>query len=60
MLGKTVLSTALSAVVAGAFMMGAARADVPESSEPIKIVTNNWTSQLVLAHVVGDLLMDMG
>lgn len=60
MLGKTILSTAVSAVVAGAFMMGAARADVPESSEPIKIVTNNWTSQLVLAHVVGDLLMDMG
>lgn len=60
MLGKSVLSTALSAIVAGAFIMGTARADVPESSEPIKIVTNNWTSQLVLAHVVGDLLMDMG
>jgi len=60
MLGKSILSTAVSAVIAGAFIMGTARADVPESSEPIKIVTNNWTSQLVLAHVVGDLLMDMG
>ncbi len=60
MLRKTILSAAFSAAVAGSFVMGAARADVPESSEPIKIVTNNWTSQLVLAHVVGDLLMDMG
>jgi len=60
MLGKSILSTAVSAMIAGAFIMGTARADVPESSEPIKIVTNNWTSQLVLAHVVGDLLMDMG
>lgn len=60
MLRKTIVSTALSALVAGAFVMGTARADTPESSEPIKIVTNNWTSQLVLANVVGDLLMDMG
>ena len=41
MLGRSVLSTALAAVAAGAFIMGSARADVPESSEPIKIVTNN-------------------
>lgn len=31
-----------------------------ESADPIKIVTNNWTSQLVLANVVGQLLQQMG
>jgi glycine betaine/proline transport system substrate-binding protein len=35
-------------------------AAAPESSDPIKIVTNNWTSQLVLANVVGMLLQKMG
>lgn len=37
-----------------------ASAEVPESTDPIKIVTNNWTSQLVLANVVGQLLQKMG
>lgn len=31
-----------------------------ESSEPIKIVTNNWTSQVVLSNVVGQLLQAQG
>jgi glycine betaine/proline transport system substrate-binding protein len=31
-----------------------------ESTDPIKIVTNNWTSQVVLANVVGQLLQQMG
>jgi glycine betaine/proline transport system substrate-binding protein len=44
----------------GMALMQPALAEVPESSDPIKIVTNNWTSQLVLAQVVGDLLENMG
>jgi glycine betaine/proline transport system substrate-binding protein len=55
-----ILSAALAASVSVFAVMSTASADVPESSDPIKIVTNNWTSQLVLAHVVGDLLADMG
>lgn len=35
-------------------------AEVPESADPIKIVQNNWTSQLVLSHIAGKLLEDMG
>ena len=38
----------------------AAIAAAPESTDPIKIVTNNWTSQLVLSNIVGQLLQQMG
>jgi glycine betaine/proline transport system substrate-binding protein len=31
-----------------------------ESSDPIKIITNNWTSQLVLSNIVGQLLQSKG
>lgn len=31
-----------------------------DSTDPIKIVTNNWTSQLVLSNVVGQLLQKSG
>ena len=31
-----------------------------ESTDPIKIITNNWTSQLVLSNVVGQLLQKQG
>lgn len=31
-----------------------------ESKDPIKIITNNWTSQLVLANVVGQILQSQG
>ena len=37
-----------------------ANAAAPESTDPIRIVTNNWTSQVVLANVVGQLLQKMG
>ena len=31
-----------------------------DSKDPIKIITNNWTSQLVLANVVGQVLQSQG
>lgn len=31
-----------------------------DSADPIKIVTNNWTSQLVLSNVVGQILQSQG
>lgn len=37
-----------------------AQAEVPESGDPIRIVLNNWTSQVVLANVVGSVLDEMG
>ncbi|MGH6931966.1 MAG: ABC transporter substrate-binding protein [Dongiaceae bacterium] len=37
-----------------------AAAGAPESSDPIRIIQNNWTSQLVLSNVVGQLLQKLG
>ena len=48
-----------SALLAGAVMFSGAMA-APESTDPIKVITNNWTSQLVLSNVVGQLLQQMG
>ena len=46
----------------GAALLGGsnATAEVPESPDPIKIVINNWTSQLVLANISGQLLSKLG
>lgn len=58
MLGR---STATSIVLVATMAVGTASlAAVPESTDPIKIVTNNWASQLVDAHVAGQLLTRMG
>ena len=52
---------ATSAIV-GASMLTASfsYAEAPESDDPIIIVQNNWTSQLVLSHVVGKVLEAKG
>ncbi|MEZ5666180.1 MAG: ABC transporter substrate-binding protein [Alphaproteobacteria bacterium] len=50
----------VAALAAGTMLAGAAAAEVPESDEPIKVIVNNWTSQLVLANVAGTLLSGMG
>lgn len=52
---------ATSALV-GASMLASsfAYAEAPESDDPIIIVQNNWTSQLVLSHVVGKVLEEKG
>ncbi len=52
---------AAAAAVAACFGLAQpALAEVPESKDPIKIVLNNWTSQLVLANVTGQLLQKIG
>lgn len=33
---------------------------VSQSQEPIKIITNNWTSQIVLSQITGDVFKRMG
>ncbi|PZO81368.1 MAG: glycine/betaine ABC transporter substrate-binding protein [Mesorhizobium amorphae] len=48
-------------LLSGALIAGfAAPAFAEDSADPIRIITNNWTSQLVLANVVGQLLEQMG
>lgn len=37
-----------------------AHAQVPESSDPIVIPTHNWSSQIVMSNVVGNLFEQMG
>ena len=44
--------------VLAAFTLGSALA--ADDKSPIKIVTNNWTSQVVLSHVVGGVLKAQG
>ncbi len=58
--GTTLKLVAISALAAAIAWGQPATADVPESTDPILIVQNNWTSQLVLANVVGQLLQKMG
>ncbi len=49
-----------AAAFASAAILSNAWAAAPESTDPIKVITNNWTSQLVLSNVVGTLLQQMG
>ena len=37
-----------------------ARAEVPESGDPIKLAINEWTGQHISTHVVGEILKRMG
>jgi glycine betaine/proline transport system substrate-binding protein len=45
---------------AGAFALAPGFAAAEDSADPIRIVTNNWTSQLVLSNVVGQILQSKG
>jgi glycine betaine/proline transport system substrate-binding protein len=54
---------AIAAMAGGLAMAGTAplhAANPPESDDPIKVIKNNWTSQLVQAHVIGQLFERMG
>ena len=55
------LKTAALAASIVAFVNGVAMAgNVPESSDPIKVIKNDWTGQLFSTEVVGELLKEMG
>lgn len=60
MLKKLMMTTAAAAFAVGLAVSTPAYADIPESEDPIIIVQNNWTSQLVLSTVVGKVLQGMG
>ena len=51
-----------SALVAGAFVMSLATgiAMAKDSSKPIIIPTHNWSSQIVMAYVIGGMFESMG
>ncbi len=50
---------AAGAVVA-ALASGPAMADVPESSDPIKLTLNDWTGQYITTTIMGEVLKSMG
>ncbi len=53
-----IVALAASMVV---FANGMATAgNVPESSDPIKVIKNDWTGQLFSTEVMGELLKEMG
>jgi glycine betaine/proline transport system substrate-binding protein len=57
------LSTLKSALVATTLIASASVASgqsIPESTDPIKVVLNDWTGQLFSANVAGLLLQEMG
>ncbi|MEM1200573.1 MAG: ABC transporter substrate-binding protein, partial [Pseudomonadota bacterium] len=60
MLKKLMMTTAAAAFAVSLAVSTPAYADIPESEDPIIIVQNNWTSQLVLSTVVGKVLEGMG
>ena len=52
-------TTAVAAVMAG-FLGFSGTAFAADSSEPIKIPIKNWSSQIVMAHVIGGMFESMG
>ena len=59
MLRKFKIAAFAASIVA--FLNGVALAgNVPESSDPIKVIKNDWTGQLFSTVVVGELLKEMG
>lgn len=52
------LNTTLCAAAFAVALGGAAAAQ--DSAEPIKIPTHNWSSQVVMAHVIGGIFESIG
>lgn len=54
--------TCMAAVTAASLALGGAEsaAEVPESKEPIKLVLNEWTGQLISSHILGGIYERMG
>ena len=57
---NTLRKLALASLAGAGLLASAPIVLAEDSSEPIKIITNNWTSQLVLSNVVGQLLQSKG
>jgi glycine betaine/proline transport system substrate-binding protein len=57
---NTLRKLALASLAGAGLLASAPTVLAEDSREPIKIITNNWTSQLVLSNVVGQLLQSKG
>lgn len=59
---KTLFKTVAIAggLVAAAMLAGQARAEVPETDEPIKIAINDWSSQYITSYIVGGVFERLG
>lgn len=57
---KSTLRNLTLGVAMSALAATTAWADVPESEDPIIIPTHNWSSQIVMSHVVGSIFEGMG
>lgn len=55
-----IIKAALAASTLAAAAGTALAQDIPESSDPIKVVLNDWTGQLFSSNVAGLLLQEMG
>jgi len=60
MLKLAIKSTVTVALATSMIWSASAQTTAPESDDPIIIVQNNWTSQLVGSFIVGKVLEDMG
>ncbi len=58
---KNMRNTIIASALGVSFLtLAPGLAAAEDSTDPIKIVTNNWTSQLVLSNVVGQILQSKG
>jgi len=58
---KSIFKNSLAALVLlGGVAAGGSIAAAADSSEPIKIPIKNWSSQIVMAHVIGGIFESMG
>jgi glycine betaine/proline transport system substrate-binding protein len=46
--------------LAGLSFVGGAKAQVPETEEPIKLTLHDWTGQLITTEIMGKVLESMG
>jgi len=57
---RKVLAAGVAALAMLVASTPARAADVPESSDPIRIAINEWTGTQILSYIVGDILERMG
>jgi glycine betaine/proline transport system substrate-binding protein len=60
MLRNSMRQLALGLALMAAMLVGQAKADVPESSDPIVLALHEWTGQHISTYVAGEILKKMG
>jgi len=57
---KSLAAGLFGAAFVGLVAVSPASAEVPESSDPIKLAINEWTGQVITTHIAGEILQRMG